>query len=269
MRLFPFEHLVVRTSLTEIEIVEKLESSIEPKRLLRIFDFDHKPYQGKIEDHSFSTERIISYRNSSLPQIKGTIEPEIGGCKIEMTMSLHPFAALFTALWVSILGLTMVGTLISGIQSGNLLSFWELLPTAGMIIFGYGLTLGAFKIESVKSKTFFRELFRANQVDELGFQGLFRKNGEYEKGKISTGKEVNWKRKLFFFVYKPATVFGAIFTILFIVFLGISVFFTVVILFDATSTLPESFLVCPMPLIFLTALFYLKAQKIELKSGNR
>jgi hypothetical protein len=54
--------------------------------------------------------------------------------------------------------------------------FVALIP-GGMFVFGYAMFLGGFKFESIKSKKFFRELFEAREVEEMGIANPFEMAG--------------------------------------------------------------------------------------------
>jgi hypothetical protein len=171
VKLVPYEHVIIRTALSAEEAAWKVESVIEPERLFRwAYGADHKPYQGKMAGGRFTVRPILGYRNSFLPQIEGRIEPEVGGCKVEVTMQPNVVALIFVALWIGMAGFFLVNALFYAIQAQqpSTLPIIVLVPAA-MVAFMYGMLLLGFKIESVKSKAFFRELLAANQVEELGF----------------------------------------------------------------------------------------------------
>lgn len=180
MMLIPYEKLKIKTSLSVSDTLKKLDDAIEPKRSFRkLWDSRHKPYEGKIEGTHFNATRIIHYRNSFLPVIKGEIQSEISGSTINITMHPHVFVIVFMSLWLGFVGfffIAILGSFISSISQESAVGVSTpamILIPAGMFIFGYVLLLGSFKFESVKSKTYFRELFQANDVEEAGIANLF------------------------------------------------------------------------------------------------
>ena len=120
---------------------------------------DHKPYAGSINGNSFSITRIIGYRNSFLPRIKGSIKKGVGKTEVNIKMRLHPFVLVFMFVWCGGVGFGFLAFLTSSIGKGTF-EPTILIPLA-MLLFGYGLTTGGFKYESIKSRKYLAELFEA------------------------------------------------------------------------------------------------------------
>ena|SRR5687768_7943521 len=167
MLFAPFERLTIETPLAPEEVRQRLAQIIEPKQMFRFFSRDHKAYQGNLNNDRFEVSRIIHYRNSFLPVIKGEIRPGLGGTVVDITMHPHPFVIAFMIIWFG-----FAGTIFAGILSTSLISIWQsnggsltdlagVIFPAGFLLFGYVLVMGGFKFEAAKSKAFFQELFRA------------------------------------------------------------------------------------------------------------
>ena len=167
MKYLPFENIIYRTRLDSTEILKRLGESIEIKKTkliseIRISNY-HKPYEGNIKGSSFFLTRIIWYRNSFLPRIKGVVLDDINGTKIHVRMRIHPFVAVFMFIWFGVLGIMLFIFLISFLSRQNFeakVMVMGLVPF-GMIVVGYALMMGAFKYESIKSKKYLCELFEA------------------------------------------------------------------------------------------------------------
>lgn len=135
---------------------------IEPKRFFRDLSSAHKPYEGTIKGNCFAVSRIIDYRNSFKPLIHGEIQAEIDGCSLHITMSPHPSVLIFMMVWFSGVLFGLVGFIVTlfaprmHTQNPPVL----ILIPLGMLVFGYGLSVGRFKFEAVKSVAFFRRLFQ-------------------------------------------------------------------------------------------------------------
>ena len=166
MKYLPFEKLTYKTSLASEEILKRLRENIEPKKTFRMTGLfgskDHKHYEGSIEGRSFSISRIIHYRNSFLPIIKGEIASKHDGTHIHIQMRLHTIALIFMALWCGILGLVFLVISFDSLNEGSFDPF--LLIPLGMLLFGYLMTVGGFKYESGKSKKWLKDLFEAAEI---------------------------------------------------------------------------------------------------------
>ena len=171
MKFLPYERIKIKTRLGADEACKRLAATIEPKRSFRRFEANHKTYQGNIEGYAFEISPIIHYRNSFLPIIKGEIQPEMSGSSVHITMRPHGFVIAFMILWLGGVGFfffIMLASFISSMIQNNPGDASVLLIPGGMFAFGYALLLGGFKFESIKSKRFFRDLFQAEEVEEMG-----------------------------------------------------------------------------------------------------
>ncbi len=170
-KYLPFENYILSTKLSATEIYKRLSNNIEPKRTFRFSPFNRnstKPYEGEIYENTFSMSRIINYRNSFLPIIRGDISIFAGQTQINIKMRPVTFALIFISFWLGVVGLICVGMLLSG-----LLQIRQLVKTGfspmllipfGMFIFGYLLMTLAFKAESGKSKKFLVTLLEAQET---------------------------------------------------------------------------------------------------------
>jgi hypothetical protein len=163
MKYLPFENITYKTKLDSEEILKRMGNMIEPKKDFRISGIfgnsNHKPYEGSINGNSFNITRIIGYRNSFLPKIKGTIEKDFNETKVNVKMRLHPFVIAFMFIWFGGVGIGCLAVLIF-ISNSQDFEPMTLIPF-GMLIFGYALVTGGFKFESIKSKKYLAELFEA------------------------------------------------------------------------------------------------------------
>lgn len=169
MKYLPFENITYRTKLEREEIYKRINEVIEPKKNFRMSGFlgsrNHKPYEGSVNDNSFSITRIIGYSNSFLPRINGTIEKDFNGNKVNVRMRLHVFVFIFILIWFGIVGIACIAVLALGFKFGS--QNFEPMSSIpfSMMIFGYALVIGGFKYESIKSKKFLAQLFEA-EIEE-------------------------------------------------------------------------------------------------------
>jgi hypothetical protein len=174
----PYERLTFRTHLSDEEILQKLNTVIEPMPLIRWFWSKHKPYEGIIYGYRFSIVRVARMKDTFIPYIRGEISPETEGCSIHVTIQPHRMTLVFIAFYCVLFGCASLGWFLLGIASTietgviDLSIFSSALP-AIFLILGYLFFTSAFKRQSVKSRAFFRKLFQAYQIDEqrvIGFR---------------------------------------------------------------------------------------------------
>lgn len=180
MKFLPYERLKINTALSNAEVLKRLDNAIEPKRYFRLFGAVTKPYQGSIEGSHFEISRIIGYRNSFLPMIKGDVQNEISGCSVYITMQPHILVTAVMILWLGSVGLFFLDSLyslISSLTEPQTINPSLALFPGGMLLFGYAMILGGFKYESTKSKKFFGELLEAREVEEMGIANPFETAG--------------------------------------------------------------------------------------------
>lgn len=159
-RFLPYEKYTIHTRLSEEEVVKRLQSIIEYRNpfTLNIFKTAsaYRSYEGKISEKTFKMSRIISYRNSFLPVIKGTVSTYLDKTEVAVSMQLVLFVKIFIIFWLTATGIVALGVSIVILTAlfqlnFNKLSFALLIPI-GMFFFGYLLTLLAFKGEAKKSR---------------------------------------------------------------------------------------------------------------------
>lgn len=162
MNYLPFVQFTIQTDLSSTEVQERLQGVIEPKRMWRGLSRDHKPYEGELNGLHFDVRRIIHYRNSFLPMIKGEIRPAAQGSEVTIKMQPHIVVLIFMGLWLTFTGGAFLMVLIAGTTGamGNDVDWFAPLIPGGMLLFGYLLVMGGFIFEARKSEEFFRELLQ-------------------------------------------------------------------------------------------------------------
>jgi len=100
MKLLPYDTFTIQTPDPLPAVIEKLATYIEPSKPIRWqFSRNHVPYEGTLSDAGFEIHRIIHYRNSFLPMIRGRFELSPSGTLVRITMKLHPFTTGFLIFW--------------------------------------------------------------------------------------------------------------------------------------------------------------------------
>lgn len=145
MPLLPFDSFSIDTPLSASEAAARLANVVEPRRLLRLGGGE-KPFEGVVSGDSFAIRRVIGYRNSFLPEIRGRIEATASGSRVRGTMRLHPLVLVFMALWVGFAAMLTIMAL-SGLQDPG-----EDGPPIGgalaLLLFGWALVTLPFTIEA-------------------------------------------------------------------------------------------------------------------------
>ncbi|HYJ78999.1 MAG TPA: hypothetical protein VEW03_05335 [Longimicrobiaceae bacterium] len=164
MPLVPFEHFAILTPLPAEEVAARLASQVEPRRWLR---FRRGPcaFEGEVDAAGFRIQRIIGYRNSFLPRIRGVISPTATGSRVDCTLTLHPFVIAFMAVWFGAFMLTPT-------PPGQ--SPWFRLVPVAMLLFGWVLATVHFAYEARRAKEVLAELLGPG---ESGVCGLARRAG--------------------------------------------------------------------------------------------
>ncbi len=171
MKFVPFENITYQTKLSSEEIVFRIDRSLRPPmgitdmfNVRKLLDERNaRPYEGSVNSQFFSISRVISYKNSFLPRVKGSIVKDLNGTKINVKMRLHPLVMVFMFIWLGFTGFGFISFLIFSIQRG-VLQPAMLMPLL-MVLLGYTLMTGAFKVESLQTKEFLFNLFEAETID--------------------------------------------------------------------------------------------------------
>src|SRR5215211_3837430 len=94
------ERYTISTILSVEEIQARLSTKVEPPQQKKLWSFQstwkRKPYEGIISSTGFQIERIIDYRNSYLPTIKGTFVGQQGSIQIEISADMKETILIFS-----------------------------------------------------------------------------------------------------------------------------------------------------------------------------
>ncbi len=182
MKFLLYKNIKYKSKLNPAEIVQRLKENTEHKNSSSLFlSFSEftisfsgfsfrssnrysKPYIGQIDESEFTLKRVIHYRNSVLPIIKGTIHKDFDGTTINVQMRLHTSMIVFFCIWCGIVGFMGIGT------SLHLFNFPDTdIATIGpfvMLLFGVLIIIGAFQYESNKSTHDLIEILDAEIIEE-------------------------------------------------------------------------------------------------------
>lgn len=157
MNLLPFEKYVFEPKMTVDKAMQQLDLMTEPKQFGLFRQPKYCRYRGTITQSSFKISRSISYRNSFLPVVEGTIRSDFDGSIISMKMRLNYFVLVFVIFWSSGVTLVFLAMLMSAIAKGKFQP--AIFVPLGMLLFLSALVIGGFKYESRLVRKDFEELF--------------------------------------------------------------------------------------------------------------
>jgi hypothetical protein len=151
------------------EVIASLDSQTEPKKWFRL-GRAHTMLQGTFSSDGFKITRIIHYRNSFLPIIRGTFGSGPSGTTIAIKMGLHPLVAAFMCFWFGGVGVGILAVL-AALSRGQ--TEWNpmLLIPFGILLFGWALVSGGFWFEANKTKPVLLEMFSGRERHHQGTQG--------------------------------------------------------------------------------------------------
>jgi len=159
MILLPYENFYIKTKFKADEVEELLRQQASPGNgsFLSLFKNTSDTYfEGFAVNGIFELKRNINYRNSFLPQITGTIEQCPDGSRVHVKMTMWAFVTVFMCIWLGFALIAGFGLVFQAIGQGKLIPVD--FAGFGMFLFGYALMMGAFKFESIKTRTCFLEL---------------------------------------------------------------------------------------------------------------
>ncbi|MBD1914050.1 hypothetical protein [Leptolyngbya sp. FACHB-8] len=148
MKLVPYETFTLQTSDSIFQVREKLSAFIEPPKPLRwSHSCSNVPYAGRLDETGFEIRRIIYYRNSFLPIIRGQFEATAQGTTIHIRMGMHPLVIAFLIFWGSIWYSILTLMFVSGAILPDVAIACFVIPTIILAVFW-----GAFWYEAKRSR---------------------------------------------------------------------------------------------------------------------
>lgn len=169
LKYLPFEKFTLQTSLTVEEVRVRITQNIDLYgRLAKNFSTvtNEKPYRGSINKDHFTMQRIIGYRNSFLPVVKGHIIKEHNRTKLIISMRPHAFVIAFLCIWMGMVSLFCLAIVLHFIIHPQIPTkdSLPLLIPFGMFAFGWALSYFPFKQESKITKADLKNALHAEEV---------------------------------------------------------------------------------------------------------
>lgn len=158
----PFYRCTITTSLTADATADRLRGLIGPTPTLRERFAaalgegpPRPPFIGTLSEGAFKAMRVIGYRNSFRPVIRGTYAmSETGGTRINLLVTLHPAVIVLDLFWCAMVAYMIVSTITYGSTHFNVIGL-------GMIAVALLMTVAGFYPEAIKAK---RDIAHAMQA---------------------------------------------------------------------------------------------------------
>jgi len=137
-------------------VVERLRTVVGPAPFLSVSvpwwgsDTANPPFIGKVSDRSFRIQRDSRRRNSFLPIVWGHIVATPRGTRVKVTMFIHPFAAIFMAVWLGMAVRIMVS-----VSDVNLFPVGIVFMIIGVAVMGRGFFPEARKARELLTRAVF------------------------------------------------------------------------------------------------------------------
>lgn len=116
-------------------------------------------FSGKIEEMQFEITPVITYRNSFNPTAKGEIKCRNHGSLIEVECRMNSWVYIFISIWMVFLLLILLFSILS--YTPEFTDPESLIIPLVILLFGYGLTIGAFKYESIPLRNKLKDILNA------------------------------------------------------------------------------------------------------------
>lgn len=167
MRFIPWFTEEFRSPLPPAELLAQVQQATVPPLGWR--DLFKKqpdlPFRGRVNAKGFEISRVITGRNSMLPQITGWVEPDhTVGSRLRLRHRLHPLVLGLAVLWLCFVSMSGLGVS----------SFWLLvkhfdpafLLPLGVLLVGLVLFSVPFWLEVRKSRPLLIDLLRLELVPQ-------------------------------------------------------------------------------------------------------
>ena len=152
MKIIPSDKIEILTDLSNQEVRKLLAENIRPKKGLKIGinrSQEKELFEGNFKQDKFEIQRIITGRNSFVPQIKGKIEPNVNGTKLVADLKVHTFVIVFMLFWLTFVGFAFIMGIIGVINQGTN----PVLLIFPLIMIGFGIGLVNYGFSSQKEKS--------------------------------------------------------------------------------------------------------------------
>ena len=159
--LLPFRRRELHSGLSVSAAAAAIAAQVEPRRWLR-WGRGSGAFEGTVDEHGFDVQRIISYRSSFLPRIRGEIRAQPQGSSISITMTLSGSTLLFIPIWLLVATTAAFESASSGPSAPQ--AHGPVFVCAASFAFVWLMTSGAFAFEAKKAERLLTKIFKATRL---------------------------------------------------------------------------------------------------------
>jgi hypothetical protein len=164
--IFPSRSLVLKSPFSPADAASLLQAAIRPRRggWAQVWSRGAGNFMGEVKENRFDIVRDIPGRNSFLPNVRGTIESNIIGSRISVSMKMHASTAGFMAVWlfVTILGLLDAGRVYYDTwKAGKHMDPHFYIIIGSLAVFGFLLMHFSFRPEARRAENFLKQTLKA------------------------------------------------------------------------------------------------------------
>jgi hypothetical protein len=176
MILLPWETFVIETPLNKDKVIAELKNNIEPEKVFRRWNQPGaKKFEGFLAEDGFEITKLINYKNSFNPVIRGRVESSGDVTRLTVKLRLPVVVLGFMIVWFG--GLASIslaqfagpylGSYFSLFSNENAISFPMALVPPGMLLFGYAIMMGGYLHESKAIKNTLTKITRGKVVNNV------------------------------------------------------------------------------------------------------
>jgi hypothetical protein len=159
--LLPFRRRELRSGLSVSAALTAIADQVEPRRWLR-WGRGSGAFEGTVTEQGFDVQRIISYRKSFLPKIRGEIRAQPQGSSVSITMTLSGSTLLFIPLWLVLATTAAFESATSGPSAPQ--AHGPVFVCAASFAFVWLMTCGVFAFEAKKAERLLTKIFKATRL---------------------------------------------------------------------------------------------------------
>jgi hypothetical protein len=155
VKWLPYHRFEIASPLSLQAAMDAMRAHVEPVKWFRWrWPSAHNDdrFEGEIGADSFHARRILGYRNSFAPEIRGTISATGRHARVTIEMKPSALVLAFLAVWTT----GIVAGSVALIGADPSLVWLPLL----MLAFAYLMTLGGFWFEATKQERVLRQIFQ-------------------------------------------------------------------------------------------------------------